>query len=76
MLTKIYTLGAIAIAGLAIHSAYRYPSAFVLRKENQSNYAERRGTRFSGGYIGGYWRASPSRAAYSDFRGGGLGSGK
>ena len=76
MLTKIYTLSAIAIAVLAIHSAYRYPSAFVLRKENQSNYAVRRGTRFSGGYIGGYWRASPSRAEYSDFRGGGLGSGK
>ena len=76
MLTKIYTLGAIAIAGLTIHSAYRYPSVFVLRQENQSNYAERRGTRFSGGFIGGYWRASPSRAEYSEFRGGGLGSGK
>ena len=76
MLTKIYTLSAIAIAGLAIHSAYRYPSAFVLRQENQSNYAQRRGTRLSGGYSGGYWRAFPSRAEYSDFRGGGLGSGK
>ena len=76
MLTKVYTLGAIAIAGLTIHSAYCLPSAFVLRKENQSNYAERRGTRFSGAYIGGYWRAYPSRDAYSDFRGGGLGSGK
>ncbi len=76
MLTKIYTLGAIAIAGLTIHSAYRYPSAFVLRQENQSNYAERRGMRFSGVYIAGSWRASPSRAEYSEFRGGGLGSGK
>ena len=76
MLTKIYTLGAIAIAGLAIHSAYRYQSAFVLRQENQSNYAVRRGTRISGVYIGGYWQASPSRAEYPEFRGGGLGAGK
>ena len=72
MLTKIYTLSAIAIAGLTIYTAYSYPSAFVLRKENQSNYAERRGTRLSRGYR----RATSSRNAYPNFRGGGLGSGK
>ena len=76
MLSKIYTLGTVAIAGLAIHSAYRYPSAFVLRQENQSNYSTRRGTRISGVYIGGYWQASPSRAEYPEFRGGGLSAGK
>lgn len=72
MLTKIYTLSAIAIAGLTIHTAYSYPSAFVLRKESQSNYVERRGTRLSSGYR----RATFSRTEYPNFRGGGLGSGK
>lgn len=76
MLTKIYTFGAIAIAASAIYSAYRYPSVFTLRQENQSNYTVRRGMRFSGVYIGGYWQASPSRAEYPEFRGGGLGAGK
>ncbi len=76
MLTKFYALGAIAIAVLTVRSAYSYQSAFVLRQENQNNYAVRRGTRLSGVYRGGYWQASPSRADYPDFRGGGLGTGK
>lgn len=76
MLTKIYTIMAIAIALLTIQAAYRYQSAYVLRQENQNNYAPRRGTRISGVYVGGYWQASPSRAEYPEFRGGGLGAGK
>ena len=76
MLTKIYTIGSIAIAGLAFNSAINYPSAFQLRQENQNNYVSRRGTRLSGVYLGGYWQASPSRAEYPEFRGGGLGAGK
>ncbi len=76
MLTKIYTVSAMAIAFLTIQAAYRYQSAYNLRQENQTNYAVRRGTRISGVYIGGYWQSSPSRAEYPEFRGGGLGSGK
>lgn len=76
MLNKIYTISAIAIAVLAVRAAYRYQSAFVLRKENQTYYSSRRGTRISGVYIGGYWQASPSRAEYPEFRGGGMGTGK
>ena len=76
MLNKIYTIGSIAIAGIAFNSAINYPSAFKLRQENQSNYVSRRGTRLSGVYYGGYWQASPSRGAYPEFRGGGLGTGK
>ena len=76
MLSKIYTLGSMAIAAWAINSAMSYPSAFVLRQENQSNYTSRRGSRMSGVYYGGYWQSSPSRTEYPEFRGGGLGSGK
>lgn len=76
MLSKIYTLGSIAIAGMAINSAVNYPSAFVLRQENQNNYVSRRGSRMSGVYLGGYWQAAPSRGEYPEFRGGGLGTGK
>lgn len=76
MLSKIYALSAIAIAVLTVRAAYSYQSAYTLRQENQTNYSSRRGTRMSGVYIGGYWQASPSRAEYPDFRGGGLGSGK
>ena len=76
MLTKIYLLGSMAIAVWAIDSAVRYPSAFTLRQENQSNYTSRTGSRMSGVYLGGYWQASPSRTEYPEFRGGGLGTGK
>ena len=76
MLTKLYTVSAIAIALLTIQAAYRYQSAYTLRQENQRNYATRRGTRLSGVYVGGYWQSSPSRAEYPEFRGGGLGAGK
>ena len=76
MLSKIYTLGSMAIAVWAIDLAVNYPSAFVLRQENQSNYVSRRGSRMSGFYYGGYWQASPSRTEYPEFRGGGLGTGK
>ena len=76
MLTKIYTVSAVAIALLTIQAAYRYQSAYNLRQANQTNYTTRRGTRMSGVYVGGYWQASPSRAQYPEFRGGGLGSGK
>ena len=76
MLDKIYTLGSVAIAGLAINTAVSYPSAFVLRRENQSDYTSRRGSRISGVYLGGYWQASPSRGDYPEFRGGGLNAGK
>jgi hypothetical protein len=76
MLTKLYTISAVAIALMAIQAACRYQSAFVLRNENQNNYASRRGTNISGVYIGGYWQATPSRAEYPEFRGGGMGTGK
>jgi hypothetical protein len=75
MLTKLYTIIAIAIAIFTIQAAYRYQSAFTLRQAN-NNHISRRGTRISGIYIGGYWQASPSRAEYPEFRGGGLGTGK
>ena len=76
MLTKIYTLSTITIAILAAYSAYNYKDAFTLRQENQSNFVVRRGTRLSGDYINNTWRASPSRAEYPEFRGGGSGAGK
>ena len=76
MLDKIYTFGSLAIAGLAINTAVSYPSAFVLRRENQSEYTSRRGSRISGVYLGGYWQPSPSRGDYPEFRGGGLNAGK
>ena len=60
----------------AIDTAVSYPSAFVLRRENQSEYTSRRGSRISGVYLGGYWQASPSRGDYPEFRGGGLNAGK
>ena len=76
MLNKIYSFGAIIIAILAIYLALADRSALVLREEDQSNYVVRGGTRLSGVYIDNNWQPSPSRAEYSEFKGGGLGVGK
>lgn len=76
MLSKIYTVLALAIAIYILHAAYTNRSALVLRQENQPQYNPRYGTRIYGGYVGGTWRSSPSRSGYGSFRGGGSGSGK
>ncbi|MGV2826533.1 hypothetical protein [Myxosarcina sp. GI1(2024)] len=76
MLTKIYTVMALAIAIYILHAAYTNRSALVLRQQTQPQYNPRYGTRIYGGSVGGVWQPSPTRSSYGSFRGGGSGSGK
>ena len=78
MITKIFAGIAALLAIWSITDAYTQKSAFVLRQENQSNFSPRRGTSQSGYYDrNGTWIFySESRSSYSNFQGGGPGSGK
>lgn len=75
-MSKILTLLALTIASLTIYAGYTQRSALMLRQESQPLYWSRHGTSVSGRYSRGSWYASPDRATYGSFRGGGPGAGK
>lgn len=76
MFTKLFAAAAVALAGITLYSAFTQQGAMVLRQENQDNHWARYDTSPSGRYRSGVWVASPDRATYGSFRGGGPGAGK
>ncbi|KAF3887861.1 MULTISPECIES: hypothetical protein [Nostocales] len=78
MFAKIFTGIAVLLALISILDSYSQKSAFVLREEKQENYSPRYETQLSGSYDNrGVWiYTSTTRSYYSDFQGGGPGSGK
>ncbi len=78
MLSKIFSILALLIAGFAIFDAFTQKSAFILGQEKQPNYSPRYGTNLSGGYNRNrVWiYNSTTRSYYEGFQGGGPGSGK
>ncbi|GEM_PF-833020 len=78
MLTKVFAGIAVLMAIWSITDAYTQKSALILREEKQSNFSPRRGTSLSGSYgNNGTWIFySETRSSYSNFQGGGPGSGK
>ncbi len=76
MLSKLFALAAVAIAGFAIYAAFTQRSAMVLRQEQQPHYWARHNTHSSGVYRSGVWHSNPVRSSYGAFRGGGPGAGK
>lgn len=76
MITKLFAAAGLGIAIITIFTAFKSPSAFRLRQEEQPDFRPRRGTDLSGRYTKGEWVSAPSRREYSNFRGGGPSSGK
>ncbi|HEY9738285.1 MAG TPA: hypothetical protein V6D06_18460 [Trichocoleus sp.] len=76
MLTRVFAIAAVLIGGATAYGGLTQRSSLHLREENQVLYWSRHGTTLSGRYRNQVWVPSPERATYSDFRGGGPGTGK
>jgi hypothetical protein len=78
VITKVFAVLALALAGVTIWLALTQQTALVLRQENQDQHWSRSGTTTYGRYsaTSGQWQGTGPRGVSSNFQGGGPGAGK